>query len=107
MGLFKLVASNISLPQATHLRRNVGLTSSREDLPHLPPLCRKVLTVPSSGFDLPKFVQTAFKKLKSDVELTTDVTIGESPSIAVIISLTLVQVIIVLHCNTHNPVCQR
>ncbi|KAJ8482152.1 hypothetical protein ONZ45_g15054 [Pleurotus djamor] len=30
-----------------------------------------------TGFDLPKFVQTAFKKLESDVELTTDVTLGE------------------------------
>ncbi|KAG6854052.1 hypothetical protein C0991_011030 [Blastosporella zonata] len=30
------------------------------------------------GFDLPKFVNTAFKKLQSDVELNVDVTIGES-----------------------------
>ncbi|KAG5646292.1 hypothetical protein DXG03_003889 [Asterophora parasitica] len=30
-----------------------------------------------TGFNLPTFVQTAFKKLKSDVELTADVTIGE------------------------------
>lgn len=29
------------------------------------------------GFNLPKFVQSAFSKLQSDVELTTDVTIGE------------------------------
>lgn len=30
-----------------------------------------------SGFNLPEFVQTAFKELKSDVELTTDVTMGD------------------------------
>lgn len=30
-----------------------------------------------SGFDLPTFVQTAFKKLQSDVELSVDVTIGD------------------------------
>jgi hypothetical protein len=32
------------------------------------------------GFDLTKFVQTAFTKLKSDVQLTTDLTIGEYPT---------------------------
>ncbi|TFK44582.1 hypothetical protein BDQ12DRAFT_661303 [Crucibulum laeve] len=30
-----------------------------------------------SGFDLPTFVQSAFKKLKSDVELSADVTLGD------------------------------
>ncbi|KDQ27871.1 hypothetical protein PLEOSDRAFT_1112748 [Pleurotus ostreatus PC15] len=30
-----------------------------------------------TGFNLPEFVQTAFKELKSDVELTTDVTMGD------------------------------
>ncbi|PFH51992.1 hypothetical protein AMATHDRAFT_74502 [Amanita thiersii Skay4041] len=29
------------------------------------------------GFDLPSYVQTAFKQLKSDVELATDITIGD------------------------------
>jgi len=29
------------------------------------------------NFDLPTFVQKAFKQLKSDVTLSTDVTIGE------------------------------
>ncbi len=31
-----------------------------------------------SGFDLPTFVQAAFQKLKSDVVLTTGVTIGNA-----------------------------
>lgn len=31
----------------------------------------------NSDFNLPKFVQEAFKKLQSDVELTADVTIGK------------------------------
>ncbi|KAL0956087.1 hypothetical protein HGRIS_002255 [Hohenbuehelia grisea] len=30
-----------------------------------------------TGFNLPNFVQTAFKKLQSDVSLTTDVTLGD------------------------------
>lgn len=34
------------------------------------------LTFFNRGFDLTKFVQTAFTKLKSDVQLTTDLTIG-------------------------------
>lgn len=38
-----------------------------------------MLTMACSGFELPKFVQTAFKKLQSDVQLTTDVTLGEFP----------------------------
>lgn len=34
-----------------------------------------LMSVPS-GFDLPSFVDTAFKQLKSDVQLSADVTIG-------------------------------
>ncbi|KAJ3567055.1 hypothetical protein NP233_g6616 [Leucocoprinus birnbaumii] len=41
-----------------------------------PPVRRQDASV-FRGFELPTFVQTAFKKLTSDVELSTDVTIGE------------------------------
>lgn len=34
-----------------------------------------------SGFDLPTFVQTAFKKLQSDVHLVSEVSIGKIASI--------------------------
>ncbi|KAF5351977.1 hypothetical protein D9756_007389 [Leucocoprinus leucothites] len=41
-----------------------------------PPVRRQDASV-FRGFDLPTFVQTAFKKLQSDVQLVTDVTIGD------------------------------
>jgi hypothetical protein len=42
-----------------------------------------LLTVISSnrGFNLPDFVDTAFKKLTSDIEILSDVTIGGSKDI--------------------------
>ncbi|KAF8891683.1 hypothetical protein BD779DRAFT_1661547 [Infundibulicybe gibba] len=42
-----------------------------------PPLSTQHQASAFRGFDLPSFVQSAFKKLQSDVELSTDVTIGD------------------------------
>ena len=52
-----------------------GLTCTRTSIGYLS-CCLGIADIEDRGFDLPTFVDTAFKKLRSDVHLTAELMIG-------------------------------
>lgn len=78
MESFKLAVSSTYPPRATR-HHSAGTTYSRGDFLSFLLGFPSMLSDLRSGFNLPNFVQAAFKKLQSDVQLSADVTIGIHP----------------------------